>query len=266
MALRDVEGHRRGLVDLTTLSIRDLLALWRSLDPAKADQVRDALREVVPYLVEGYGSAAGALGADFYDEMRDASGAAGSFRASPAPAPSADRVDAFVRWGVGPLYGGDGPDAALSRLTGGLQRLVADVDRDTVELSAASDPGFPTYARHASANACAFCAMLASRGPVYRSAESAGGVVGRGAAVSTNIGRTRGRKAQGVGARGVRGLGSKYHDKCHCVVVPVWGDEFEEAPYVEKWREAYANAPATPGKAIDLQETLKSMRADLGTN
>ncbi|MFI6215642.1 hypothetical protein ACIBCD_26925 [Nocardia brasiliensis] len=51
---------------------------------------------------------------------------------------------------------------------------------------------------------CAFCAMLASRGPVYRSDKSALTVVGR-------AGRPRGSRA----------LGELYHDNCDCEVVLV---------------------------------------------
>ncbi|MBF6328741.1 hypothetical protein [Nocardia transvalensis] len=51
---------------------------------------------------------------------------------------------------------------------------------------------------------CAFCAMLASRGPVYRSDKSASRVVGRNGQ-----------------PRGSRDLGEQFHDHCDCDVVLV---------------------------------------------
>jgi hypothetical protein len=68
---------------------------------------------------------------------------------------------------------------------------------------------------------CGWCAMLISRGPVYKSAASA--TLSRGAAEYTD--------------------GDRYHDNCHCIAVPVYSqDQFNNSPkfalnrtYAEQW-------------------------------
>lgn len=262
--------RQRAYAALAALAARELAAIWARLDLRNLDRLTDPLAMILAALSDKYGAAAAALAADWYDEARVDAAALGAFAAIPAAAPDMERLEILSRWGVGPLYGAaPRPDAALSRISGGLQRVVLDQARSTVEESAALDPAKPRFARHASANACAFCALMASRGPVYHSEASALTVVGRGTDVSTNVGRKRGRRAKGIRARGSRGLGEKYHDDCHCAVVEVFdGQDYEEAPYVAGWRETYNDVKVTGGQygAIDLRATLAEMRKSLGTH
>jgi hypothetical protein len=163
-------AHRRDLSALTGLAQEDLALIWRRLDTA--DTARDALLEVLPQLVAVYGSAAATLGADWYDETREAAAVAGRFRAVPAELPDQGRTDALARWAVSPLYT-EHPDfpTALVKATGGLQRIIADADRQTVAESAVADPAASGWQRVGSGE-CAFCAMLIGRGGVYTEAGS----------------------------------------------------------------------------------------------
>jgi hypothetical protein len=261
------ERVRRAQASIAFAAKREVAAVWPKLLTMPPDRVAVVMAELLHEIGHEYGNAAGSLAADYYDDLREAAKVGGRFVAAPSEMPPMERFEALSRWGVGPMFGAaPDVDKALSLMLGGLSRIVLNGGRDTISDAVAADPATPTFARHASANACAFCAMVASRGAVYTSAASAGVVVGRGAALSTNIGRTKGRKAQGIKTRGKRSLGDKYHDFCHCTAVPVWpGQEYQEAPYVAKWRDAYANAPGTPGEALNLKDTLSSMRAELGT-
>jgi hypothetical protein len=256
--------RQRILARLTELSTADLAALWTQLDLGNPKGLAAPLSELLMALVSEYGSASAVLAADWFDEAREDARAPGRFVATPAPLPEPERVDALARWGVGPLFGAapDG-DAALGLLTGGLVREVLGMARSTTEGAVTLDPAGPTFARHASANACVFCRMVATRGAVYTSEVAAVRVGGRGTDLATNIGRTRGRRAQGVRARGTQALGEKYHDHCRCTAIEVWpGQTYEEAPYVSQWREEYAEAQATSGPygAIDLKKTMANWR------
>lgn len=271
------ERVRLAQAGLSRRAQRELAAAWDKLLRLPPDKVADALKPVLVEIVEKYGSASGALAADWFDEMRELAGVEGRFAAQVATLPSAERLEVLARWGIGPLFGADpDPVGALTITSGALDRMVLGVGRETTQEAVAADPAQPRYARHASANACAFCAMLATRGAVYTSVENAGGVTGEKLGgkdyrkmPEQGVGREQilaGSRARTVAQGGRKGratkrpLGEKYHDACHCVVVPVWGDEYEEAPYVARWREAYAAAPA------GTKATLASMRADLGTN
>lgn len=161
--------HKRALIDLSTLTQAELAQLWARLAGASADEIRDALLEILPALGERFGDMAGALAADFYDDVRAEVAARGVFVAEPAPLPGTARYDALVRWGVDPLYR-PVPDAAaaLSKLSGGLSRVVLGVARDTVADAAVRDPQASGWRRVTSPGACRFCRMLAERGAVYK--------------------------------------------------------------------------------------------------
>ena len=249
----------RVLRGLSALTKRDLEAIWRKLNLDRPDRLAEPLAVILEEITAKYGSAAATLAAEWYDEARAAAGVAGSFRAAPALLPEPSRFESLARWGVGPMFGGDGPDAALQLLLGGLSRQVLNMARDTTAGNVALDPAGPRYARHASANACAFCAMLATRGADYTSEDAALRVVGRGKERRTG---PTGRRAGGIRPRGTRALGEKYHDDCHCTAVAVFpGQEYQEAPYVAKWREAYADTSSNDRSVI-----LAEMREALSTN
>ena len=234
LTLADLAAHRASLEDLTTLAIAELVKFWRSRpeDPRAAASLA---RELLNDTSATYGLAAGAMAADWYEELRAEAGAAAAFAAG-VETPGDTAVQDVAGWGLAPMFNADVPDAdaALSRLSGGLQMLVADADRLTIITNARRDPMDVRYARHASANACAFCAMVATRQAVYRSEDTAG---------------------------------SKYHRSCRCIAFPVWpGQEVPEAPYVSQWRDSYYSATEKLGGASDEKSILALMRADLGTN
>lgn len=259
--------HRQAIADLNTLAYADIAELMRQVDDG--EQARDGLMDLLPLLAVIYGSAAATLAADWYDDLRDAAGAAGRFLAIPAETTvDADRIAPLARWAVGPMFSPE-PDAtkAVTRASGGLQRIIANADRDTITTSVESDPAPAGWVRSASSGACAFCKMLATRDVFYNSKASATTVVGRGTALSSNQQRRMGRRAQGVRGRGTQELGSKYHDFCNCVAQPVWGD-YEEPVEVGEWRAAYEKAfsQLTPGTEHYTPELLSNMRQILGTN
>lgn len=209
---------------LTRRADADLQAIWGQVDKESADNVRDFMLRFFPELVNEYFIAGTALAADLYDDWREAANAAGAFAAVTLADPAVDLLEANVRWALGSIYKADQDwDAALVNLSGSLNRHVADGHRNTIETSARTDPARVLYARHASANACGFCKMLATRSAVYTS---------ESAALNSGTGRVRGK----------RGAKEKYHDHCHCTAVAVFpGDQYEEAPHVARWRQEYAD-------------------------
>lgn len=160
-----IEAYRRDLAALLGMAQTDLAVLFRRTQDAEA--LRDLLMDVLPQLVATYGSAAATLAADWYDEARDLEAIGGRFRALPAELPDAGRTDALARWGVSPMFGGTGADAARSQTWGGLHRIIADAGRDTVRVSLAADPAGRGWERRTRTGSCKFCQMLAGRGAVY---------------------------------------------------------------------------------------------------
>lgn len=128
----------------------------------------------------------------------------------------------------------------ISRLAGATQRYVTNAARDTITENA--DAEGVRWARHAQPDACAFCRLLATRGPDYLTKESAS-VVGAS-------GRVRGSRKQG----------ESYHDDCGCVPVPVRaGDAYTPPEYVAPWTQQYEEAYAAAGG--NYKKILAAMRA-----
>lgn len=159
---------RTGIADLVTIATSDLDALWRSVNDAVS--ARDALADVLPSLVAVYGSAAAALAADWYDDLRDEASVRGRFTAIPADLGETGG-EVLARWGVAPLLAAE-PDwsAARALVRGGLQRRIANAARTTVTESAVRDPRARGWRRVGDGHSCDFCAMLLTRGAVYTSA------------------------------------------------------------------------------------------------
>lgn len=229
----DVAAYAAAQDDVVALAHAELVRWWAGLDVSDGRAAAGALEAFLAELVAAYGSVAAALAADFYDQLRDEAGAPGRFRADLADPVPAGQAEAAARWAVGPLFGGDGAQAALGHAAGSVQRLVQQPGRDTIALNVGRDPAKPGWARVPRGRACAFCRMLAGRGAVYTSAKA---------------------------ARGMRA----YHDHCKCSAVPVWRGQ--SLPYdADALEREYLRAREAAGSG-STKEILAQMRQDLGVS
>lgn len=155
------------------LVLRDLAAWWASVDHLSPSEIQREAEQFVPLLAQTYGEVSATAAADFYDVARGDSVARGRFTATMGPNGAAEQMSRRVRWGMAPAFSGD-PAAALGRLSIEADASALQAGRDTVMFNANRDPSNPRWARVPVGKTCAWCLMLASRGPVYRSADSAG--------------------------------------------------------------------------------------------
>lgn len=232
----DVAEFRSTQRDLVAVALDELVRWWQEfIGSLTGDVPVPEIEAFTASLVGLYGDAAALGAADWYEELRESAGARGRFRARMADPAPAGQARAVARWAVGPLFGAE-PDSAkaLEHLSGGVQRLVLQPARQTIADNVDRDPADARWARVPSgATTCAFCRLLASRGAVYHSEESAGG------------------------------MANEYHSKCDCVPTPVWPGEQE--PYdVDALVEEYTAAREQAGG--DPKAILAQMRRDLGIN
>ena len=245
---------RSALADLNTVMQIDLLALWRAIDGQDVEVLRTVLQAEVPDVVDPYLSAAGDITADWYEAQAPRL----AYTATPAPLPPRERLETTARWAAGSVLSRSSV-SPLDLLSGSMQRALFDESRRTVLDNAQAERG-ARWARHASANACEFCRMVATRGAVYASEASATRVGGRGVDVSTNVGRRRGRRAGGRRSRGSQAIGSRYHDHCRCIAVPVRpGTSYEPPSYVEEWEAEYTRARKA-ADGVDAKSILSAWR------
>lgn len=153
---------------------------------ASVAQAREFAIEVVNQAVESYGDAASSVAADLYDNMAEASGA----KAKPATIDTSDvsgYVSKEIHYQAGKLAGGDMAGFATACGKAASDRVSRRANQ-TMCLNAVRD-GL-RYARvPMGGETCTFCAMLASRDFIYKSAKAAG-------------------------------EGGHYHKHCRCKVVP----------------------------------------------
>jgi hypothetical protein len=181
----------------------------RMLDATPTDQVPD----VYPAAVDPYLAASAQVTTHWYQSLNQTA----PYAAQPGPLPPADQLSQNARYALST----DNPFGALSMAT---DRHVFQTSGVTVAHNA--DREHVRYGRYASATACAFCRLLATRSTLYSSETAATRVVGR-------AGRTR----------GTRKIGDAYHDNCHCVAVPIRpGDDYHPPDYVQGWQADYENA------------------------
>lgn len=188
---RDVERLSEMGRKLVDMAKRDLDALFRMVDLSNPEAARDAVLDIMPDLVREYGDLAALATAEWYEEVREASGVTSPHTTALSPGLGAEQVQEGARYALGHLWG-DNPTAAIGLLGGMLQRFILYGSRDTVRRNVEQDRERPRYARVPSGtHTCAFCEMLASRGFVYHDEKKAG----------------------------MRGLGNDFHNDCDCQVV-----------------------------------------------
>lgn len=145
------------------------------------------------------------------------------------------------------IRAGQSPEKALDtmavNLTGSASTLALEGGRETVRDAVLSDDEAIGWARVADADPCAFCAMLISRGAVYRSRETAGAA--------------KNKQFEGEGM-------FKFHNHDGCSAVPVFDPEdpvLEEADRLyDKWLEV--TAASAGGKMIDVWTKYWDSRED----
>ena len=221
---------RQGLVDLTTLARRDLAAFWALVQDWPVEQVRDALMDVLPALGDQYGDAAAELAASYFETERERADARGSFTPVLPERTASARWEALARWGVDPLFAPT-PDAAtaLSLVTGGLTRSIADQHRQTIVYSSAADPQAQGWRRVARADGCSFCQMLASRpGYVY----------------------------------GEKSVEFRSHDNCRCSAAPSWDPKVEKILTGIPYRQSQRKAGWSPERRARENRQIRDYLAD----
>ncbi|AXQ63189.1 head maturation protease [Mycobacterium phage Collard] len=170
------------------------------------------ISDAYPKLILPFIGAAGVLTARWYSEQKALPRATG-FAVEPAALPLDDKLAASGRWA---LVQRD-PAGALQ---GTVRRSVFDQSRDTV-LGNANREGV-RWARYASANACGFCRMLATRSLTAGGAGAPGLYRSERAA----LGSPHKKNARG-------------HDHCKCLAVPVRSGTYEPPAYVHDWLDDY---------------------------
>lgn len=179
MATREnLSDYSKQTRKIVRLAQRDLRRFFALLDLTQPAVVRDALLDFLPQLAATYGDIAAVAAAEWYENLRGKVAGLPPYETVLSSGVKREAIVESVRWAAGGLWGDD-PEQVRRVLEGCVQAWVKYSGRDTVARNVEFDPAKPRYARvPRGAHTCAWCAMLASRGFVYRTKETAGFVEG----------------------------------------------------------------------------------------
>lgn len=220
-AERLAEQHRVQQVTLRAGVSRDVARMLRDLfDTQNADRTWPAIRAMLAALAQQQHSTSAQLANAYYGRARDVAEADGFFLPI-TPAALAEELLKVVLDATGiaafkrAISLGKTPEEALQiagvTLSGSISRLILGGGRDAILGNVRQDRQAVGWARLTDKDPCAFCGMLSSRGPVYRSKQTAS---------------------------------FQAHDHCACMPVPAWNRDEAWLQHSRDLYEQWQNATA----------------------
>ena len=233
---RSLQEYQRAQQRLLARAERELARFADRLDWSDLVRAREQFKAFLPELAAVYGEATATVAAEWYDELRSEAGARGPFSAVLADIPGPEVIHPGLVWAMQPGFDSGDIGAARDRIGRVTARHIRNAGRNTIAASAELDPAGPRWARVPTRmDPCAFCVMLASRGPVYWTQETAE----------------------------LSAAGRTYHSDCGCDPVPVWeGDPLPDGYDPDALYQIYQDARAVAGG--DTRAILAEMRLQQG--
>ena len=227
MAFEDYLRHRATLITLGNATQQFARRLAPRLPRNNVDEFAGALRDVLPGFITEFGSAAGALGVAYYNDLRTKSRVAGRFIPTIAPLQEEDATQTAVSFLAKTFVDNAGALGPITtNLEQELQRSVIGVERRTIYRNAINDQGVTLYQRVAGADACEFCAMVAFEPELTRE------------------------------------YPEKYHRSCYCTVEPVFrGQQAIRPDYYDQFGDEYFSAVSSlPPNQRSTEDILSVVR------
>jgi hypothetical protein len=179
---RLTERHRQAQVRLSALTVARIRQLFALLDPADLGRNTPGFVDAAVLLIAQQHDVSVGLARRYYRAFRAAETGSQIGGTLPAPGFDRDRVRTSVLV-TGPVKVKQGmalgktfeqaSRTALTTVSGAATRHVLNGGRNMLSGAIQADRAALGYARATSGKPCAFCALLAARGPVYKSDTSA---------------------------------------------------------------------------------------------
>lgn len=238
------EQHRHGQAALAVGVAPLVFRAWGSLfDRHDLKGSSPRLVAAVEAILRRYGRAAAAAALTTYRNQRREAGVPGRVSLKMPPLPTHDELTAAVEHVLTPLYGP--PDATAERnaqdaLSSEVEQMVLDQGRDAIIRAVQQDKAAKGWARVTEPGACYFCAMLATRGAVYRSESTA------------NF-RAHTKQPNGTGGT------------CRCHAEPVFS-AYEPTAQIRQWQADYKRLKDEHGGSLSLIQWRRAFEGRDGTD
>lgn len=223
-ALEAAAAAKAAQIAIRAALLQDVARLWPALDKSRIAQTFPGWIQAMTTLVTNYHGQSSAAAAAFYRAAR------AQALQSPTPAslvkPASPPQSEWVRRAFG--FSGPGmlqrdtaqPGTALSTTLGTAARIVLDGGLTTVTSTSKTDPAAVGYFRITDGDPCAFCALLASRGIVYKEQSF----------------QASNKRFTGAGV-------DKVHNLCGCILAPAFSPKQALPSISLTARDVYAQSP-----------------------
>lgn len=212
------EAHRLAQVALSQRSVADFLRVWALLDAKAINASFPAYYRAAKLVIDANRRRSTDLAAAYLDAFRRAEGVTTPLTAARAAeiAEEQARTSLLVTGPVQVFQGlkqgrplQDAMQRAMTASAGAVTRHVLSAGRETIEATVQRDESALGVARVTDGSPCYFCAMLASRGAVYKSEMTAG---------------------------------FDAHDHCGCGTEPVYGEDWTPPARTQRFAEMYSQS------------------------
>lgn len=176
-AAKLTDAHRAIQLRLAAVTVRELLTVWPLLDVEDLDRTFERWTRAVAPIVNRQRATSAEVAARYVRAFRTAEIGVDGPAMRAAPLPTQQLVTSLLVTGPASirarLAGGMAFEKAVDNARAGsaqaAMRHVLNGGRQTITTTVEQDDRALGWARVTSGKACAFCSMLASRGPIYKS-------------------------------------------------------------------------------------------------
>lgn len=216
-AARLTEAHRLAQASLGDEVVSQLLAAWQLVDVSRLDDTIGPWLQIVLPILQGQRASSATLAATYLSTFRSlelGDSVPGFSPVLAGPAPVEQLTTSLIVTGPAYLKSAmtrgvplaKAAEAAAAQTAAAGMRHALDGGRTTITGSIDADRRALGWARTTSAKPCAFCAMVASRGPIYKGRASAA---------------------------------FRPHDACHCQPEPVYHRDAAWPPGSREFRDLW---------------------------
>lgn len=226
-ARRLTEAHRRAQAAIGAQTVALMANIWPLLDPEDLDGTFERWLRAATPVIQGQRSTAARLAANYLDLFKKLELGTGAtlplVLAGPAPVEAVSTsllvtgpvsVKSAMTRGVDLVRA---MDVAQARSAAAAMRHAGNGANETITATAEADRQALGWARATSASPCSFCALVAGRGPVYKSEGTAN---------------------------------FEPHDACNCRPEVVYRDDAQWPPGSQRFADVYAEAKAADGDTM----------------
>jgi hypothetical protein len=250
LGTRLTEQNRIAQLAISRAALQELLGLWKLLDVSKLDETAAAWIKAAVALIARYRTKSVAQGLSYYHLIRSAETGEISGLPTVVVAPLDEAAAQTSMLVTGPVQAkslikaGYTPDRAMNTAlvtsAKAVQRHVLNGGRAAVVAASLDDRKAVGWIRITDGHPCAFCALLAGRGPVYHSEKDA---------------------LKASGARGKQSVGQPYHDGCGCTAEPMFSRSAPWPRLNQQFADLYEQSTGDTSGAGKLKAFRKAFDA-----